>query len=118
MSWEALTGTGFVLRLRPGMAGEYRRRHAEIWPDMAKALRASGVVVYEIFLDEAGGQVFGHMLRDGPPPETEDPVILRWRAYMADVLEMDGDQPLRVPVEKVFRLTAAGGAGGQSSSSP
>lgn len=105
MSYDNLVGTGFVLTVRPGMTGEYRRRHAEIWPEMEAALLASGIVVYEIFLDEANHRVFGHMLRDRPPPEGEDPVIARWRAYMADVLEMDGDQPRRTPIEKVFRLT-------------
>lgn len=109
MSWDDLHGSGFVLRLRPGMAGEYRRRHAEIWPEMVDALQASGIVFYEIFLDEAGGQVFGHMLRKGPQPLTDDPVILRWRDYMADVLEMDGDLPGRLPIERVFRMTAPGG---------
>ncbi len=119
MSWDDLHGQGFVLKLRPGMAAEYRRRHAEIWPEMARALRESGIVFYEIYLDEAGGQVFGHMLRDRPAPPTEDSVIQRWRTHMADVLEMDGDLPRRLPVERVFRLTAPGGPGGdQSSDSP
>lgn len=117
MRWDDLHGSGFVLKLRPGMADEYRRRHAEIWPEMAEALRASGIVVYEIFLDEIGGRVFGHMLRDRPAPDGDDPVIARWRAYMADVLEMEGDMPDRVPVVKVFRLTAPGGPD-QSSDNP
>ena len=106
MSWGELTGTAFVLTVRPGMCAEYRRRHAEVWPEMERALLASGIVVYEIFLDEASGRVFGHMLRDRSEPAEEDPVILRWRAYMADVLEMEGDRPLRTPIEKVYRLTA------------
>ncbi len=105
MTWDGLLGQGFVLTVRPGMTAEYRRRHAEIWPDLAAALRASGVVFYEIFLDEDGHRVFGHILRDRPPPLQPDPVFARWRAHMADVLEMDGEMPRHTPIEKVFRLT-------------
>lgn len=106
MNWDGLIGQGFVLTVRPGMTDEYRRRHEEIWPEMAQALRRSGIVFYEIFLDEANHRVFGHMVRDRPPPAEDDPVIARWREYMADVLEMDGEMPLRTPLDKVFRLTA------------
>lgn len=104
--WAGLIGEGFVLTVRPGKTDEYRRRHEEIWPEMAEALRRSGVVFYEIFLDEENRRVFGHVVRDRPALEGTDPVIARWRAYMADVLEMDGEMPRRTPVDKVFRLTA------------
>lgn len=108
MDWAALHSTAFVLRIRPGQAEEYKRRHAAIWPEMEAALRADGIVRYEIFLHEESGRVFGHMLRSRPPDSSagEDPVILKWRRYMADVLEMDGDKPLREPIERVFYLTA------------
>jgi L-rhamnose mutarotase len=106
MNWSDLHATAFVLKIRPGMTAEYRRRHDEIWPEMQAALLRSGIVHYAIYLDEAGGQVFGQMLRTRPAPGTDEPVILRWRAYMADVLEMDGDMPRRLPIERVFLLTA------------
>lgn len=103
-----LHASGFVLRVRPGMADEYRRRHAAIWPELAAALRASGVVHYDIFLDAHNLRAYGHVLRSRPPDprQPEDPEILRWRAYMADVLEMDGELPRREPIEHVFHMTA------------
>ena len=103
MSGRELYASAFVLTVREGMTGEYRRRHAEVWPEMLAALKASGIVRYDIYLDEAGRRVFGYQLRSRPadPSAPEDPVILRWRAYMADVLEMDGDKPQRTPVENV-----------------
>lgn len=105
---EKLHASGFVLRIRPGMAEEYRRRHAAIWPELVAALLASGVVHYDIFLDAANLRAYGHMLRSRPPDPTrpEDPEILRWRAYMADVLEMDGELPRREPIEHGFHMTA------------
>lgn len=106
--WSQLHVSAFVLQVRPGQAEEYRRRHAEIWPDMVAALKAAGIVHYDIFLDAEGRRVFGHQLRLTPPDPgaPEDPVILRWRQAMADVLEMDGDRPRRTPIEHVFHLTA------------
>jgi L-rhamnose mutarotase len=108
MDWSQFHISAFVLKIREGRIDEYRRRHAEIWPEMVAALRASGIVHYDIFLDEAGRQVFGHQIRTRSPDPfaPEDPVILKWRAHMADVLEMDGDKALRVPIEHVFHLTA------------
>lgn len=102
---EGLTSRAFLLRIRPGCIAEYRRRHHEIWPEMIAALRASGCMHYDIYVHEPSHSVFGHMLY--APTATggaEDPTILRWRAYMADVLEMDADQPRREPLEQVFML--------------
>lgn len=106
--WSSYHVSAFVLHVREGMTDEYRRRHAAIWPEMVAALKVSGIVHYDIFLDEVGRRVFGHQLRLGPPDPAalEDPAILRWREYMADVLEMDGDRPTRTPIEHVFHLTA------------
>lgn len=106
--WSQFHVSAFVLHVREGRTEEYRRRHAEIWPEMAAALKAAGIVHYDIFLDEQGRRVFGHQLRLTPPDANapEDAVIRRWREYMADVLEMDGDRPRRTPIEHVFHLTA------------
>jgi len=108
MDWSGFHISAFVLKVREGRTEEYRRRHAEIWPEMEAALRASGIVHYDIFLDTAGRQVFGHQIRtQAPDPAAaDDPIFLKWRAYMADVLEMDGERPVRVPMEHVFHLTA------------
>lgn len=102
-----LHASAFVLRIKPGMADEYRRRHAAIWPELVAALRESGVVHYDIYLDATGLRAFGHMLRITPrdAAQPEHPEVLRWRAYMADVLEMDGELPQRDPIEHVFQMT-------------
>ncbi|HEV7274701.1 MAG TPA: L-rhamnose mutarotase [Devosiaceae bacterium] len=103
-----LYSSAFVLRIRPGMADEYRRRHAAIWPELVAALRETGVVHYDIYLDATGHRAFGHMLRTASrdAAQPEHPEVLRWRAYMADVLEMDGELPQREPIEHVFQMTS------------
>ena len=32
----------FRMQLKPGMADEYRRRHDQIWPEVAELLRDAG----------------------------------------------------------------------------
>ncbi|GIJ28977.1 L-rhamnose mutarotase [Micromonospora qiuiae] len=48
----------FTLQVRPDRLGEYRRRHAAVWPDMLVALKRAGWHDYSLFLRErrtAGG---------------------------------------------------------------
>jgi L-rhamnose mutarotase len=106
--WAGLHSRVFLLTVRPGMAAEYRRRHDEIWPELVAAQKAQGIVRFEIWFDAATGRVFGHQLRTRPAEDGEpaDPVMLRWRAYMADVLVMDGDRPAGTPLERVYFMTA------------
>ena len=40
------------MKLKPGAAAEYQKRHDAIWPELASVLTASGVSDYSIFLDE------------------------------------------------------------------
>jgi hypothetical protein len=38
--------------------------------------------------------------------------MARWRVFMADVLEVDGDRPVREALSRQFRLVAQDGANG------
>ena len=42
----------FKMKLKPGVVAEYKKRHDEIWPELAAELRAAGISDYSIFLDE------------------------------------------------------------------
>ena len=100
----------FVLRVREGTEAEYLRRHDAIWPEMKVALLGSGILHYEIWLHVPTRMLFAHQIRvkgAGPTPEGEA-VMARWRAYMADVLEMDGERPVREGLSRQFRLVADG----------
>lgn len=39
------------MKLKPGGAAEYQRRHDALWPELARALRTAGISDYSIFLD-------------------------------------------------------------------
>ena len=44
----------FRLQVRPDSMTEYRARHAAVWPDMLRALDATGWHNYSLFLGEDG----------------------------------------------------------------
>ncbi len=44
----------FILQVRPELLPEYRQRHAEVWPDMLRALHAAGWRNYSIFARQDG----------------------------------------------------------------
>lgn len=98
----------FRMRLNPGCAEEYRRRHDALWPELADLLRQAGVSDYSIHLDAETGLLFGvlwrvenHTMDDLP----NHPVMQRWWAHMADIMETGPDNaPVAVPLEPMFHL--------------
>ena len=98
----------FKMQLNPGKTEEYERRHDAIWPELADLLRTTGIRYYSIFLDEETLALFGVLdiedskhLNDLP----NHPVMQRWWAYMADIMETNPDHsPLSVPLREVFFL--------------
>ena len=53
----------FKMKLKPGCAEEYRRRHDAIWPKLVDLLRVSGVRDYSIYLDDETLTLFGVLWR-------------------------------------------------------
>ncbi|OZI07800.1 L-rhamnose mutarotase [Siphonobacter sp. BAB-5385] len=98
----------FKMQLFPGNVDEYRRRHDEIWPELVELLQSSGIHNYSIFLDESTNTLFGVQEVDdlsvtGKLPE--NPVMQKWWAYMADLMETNPDQsPVQVALPEVFYL--------------
>jgi len=98
----------FRMKLNPGMKAEYVRRHDEIWPELVALLKDAGVSDYSIHLDEETNTLFGvlwrrsdHMMADLP----RHPVMKRWWAHMADIMETKADnEPVAVPLETVFHM--------------
>jgi L-rhamnose mutarotase len=97
----------FCLRLRPGCAQEYRRRHDAIWPEMEAALSGAGILHFEIFLEPASLLLFAYQVRRSDHTVDELPenaVWQRWQAHMADLLVQFDGKPQRIPLEPMFRL--------------
>lgn len=98
----------FVLKVKPGMADEYRRRHDALWPEMREALLAQGIVYYEIYFHEDSGLLFAHTIRSAAYDfsQPEAPAITRWREHMKDIMEQEGERPYRRVLERIFLLDA------------
>ena len=96
------------MKLKPGCAEEYERRHDELWPELRAALEDAGVYDYSIFLDEATGTLFAvQKLAEGHSADAlpEHPVVRRWWEAMKDLMETHPDHaPVEVPLREVFRL--------------
>jgi L-rhamnose mutarotase len=98
---------GFKMMLRPGSREEYRRRHDMIWPELHALLKAHGVSDYVIYLDEETHILFASQKVDEEATGdlTQHPVMRRWWAYMADIMETNDDlSPVVVPLEEVFYM--------------
>ena len=98
----------FKMKLKPGFAAEYQRRHDAIWPELATLLREHGVSDYSIFLDEETLTLFAVQKLDGSislAQLPEHPVMRRWWDYMADIMETNPDHsPLVTDLKQVFYL--------------
>jgi L-rhamnose mutarotase len=98
----------FKMKLKAGCKNEYRKRHDEIWPELAELIRSTGVFEYSIFLDEATDTLFAVQKQAGEESSQDlgnNPIVQRWWAYMADIMETNPDHsPVISPLEEVFYL--------------
>lgn len=98
----------FKMKLNPGMKGEYKRRHDEIWPELVALLHEAGVSDYSIHLDAETNILFGVLWRTADHGMDDLPkhaVMQRWWAYMADIMETGPDnEPVSIPLETVFHM--------------
>ena len=96
----------FTMKLKPGCEAEYKKRHDEIWPDLAAELSKAGVSDYSIFLDEETLTLFAvQKLSDDNTadalPQTD--MVKTWWAYMADLMDTNPDHsPVCKPLREVF----------------
>lgn len=98
----------FRMILAPGCAEEYRRRHDALWPELEALLREVGIEDYSIHLDAATDHLFAVLWRrldHGMDALPDHPVMKRWWAHMADIMETNADgSPVVVPLETMFHL--------------
>ncbi|MEJ7769995.1 MAG: L-rhamnose mutarotase [Chitinophagaceae bacterium] len=103
-----MTRRAFKMQLHPGNVEEYKKRHDELWPELAELLKGAGVEDYSIFLDEESLELFGVMsvtnetlMADLP----NHPLMRKWWTYMKDIMASNKDHsPVSVPLKEVFHL--------------
>jgi len=98
----------FKMKLNPGMAAEYRKRHDEIWPELVSLLHEAGVSDYSIHLDPETNILFGLLTRTADHTMAalpDHPVMKRWWAHMADIMETNPDNsPVQSDLVSVFHM--------------
>jgi L-rhamnose mutarotase len=98
----------FKMKLKPGVAAEYKKRHDEIWPELQNELRAAGISDYSIFLDEETLTLFAVQKLSDKNTAFDLPknsVVLKWWDYMAPLMETNLDKsPVVKPLREIFHL--------------
>ena len=96
------------MHLKEGQKEEYRRRHSEIWPEVAELLKRAGVSDYSIFLDEQTHALFAVQTLssdEGSQALGHQEIIQKWWDYMADIMEVNPDNsPVSEELEEMFYL--------------
>lgn len=95
-----------VMQLYSGYEAEYKRRHDELWPELAEHLIECGIFNYRIYLLEETGQLFASFEAESLDTKklSEHPVMQRWWEYMADIMETKDAsfEPVSIPLTNVF----------------
>lgn len=98
----------FKMKLKPGFADEYKKRHDAIWPELKKAITESGVYDYSIFLDEESLTLFAvQKVRDGgnPDAQKEMQIVRKWWDMMADIMDVNPDNsPVCTELRQMFHM--------------
>ena len=98
----------FKMKLRKGFEEEYKRRHTALWPNLQVLLQQAGIKAYSIFLDETTSDLIGCFSIDDATKLDAlpaEPVMKKWWAYMADIMETNEDKsPISIPLKEVFYL--------------
>jgi len=103
-----MTRIAFKMKLFPGYEAEYRRRHAEVWPELAALLKSVGVRDYSIFLDEETLLLFAYLQIEDESrldeTRTHD-IMWKWWDHMKDIMEVHPDtSPVTKPLKEVFYM--------------
>lgn len=98
--------TAFKMFLKPGFEAEYEKRHREIWPELAKLLKDTGVYDYSIYWDKDTNILFAVQQQDGDTGSQDmgtNPLVKKWWDYMADIMEVNPDNsPVSIELKEVF----------------
>jgi L-rhamnose mutarotase len=98
----------FKLKLNSGQEAEYKRRHDALWPELEQLLKETGIENYSIFLDENTLDLFGVLNIENPTKMDNlpnNPIMKKWWAYMADIMEVNEDNsPKSVSLKNVFHM--------------
>jgi L-rhamnose mutarotase len=102
----------FVMKVKPGMEEEYKRRHRpeNIWPSILAACKRAGIHNYSIYM--YGQTLFAYMevekdFETAMAALSADPDNAPWQEYMAPLMDVKAsfeEGEAVVTLEEVFHL--------------
>ena len=99
---------GFKMKLYPGMADEYARRHNALWPEMQDMIHEYGGHNYSIYLDPETNVLYGYIEIEDEArwaASADTPINRKWWDYMADIMDTNPDNsPVSTDLMPVFHL--------------
>lgn len=105
---ERMKRLAFKMYLNEGQKEEYKKRHADIWPELKELLAEAGVSEYSIFLDEETNTLFAFQKVNGDGGSQDlgkTEIVQKWWKYMADIMKVNPDNsPISVELEEVFYM--------------
>ena len=75
---------GFIIGLHPEKVAEYKRLHADVWPDVLEMIKACNISNYSIYLREPENIMFGYYEYHGTDHDADmakmaaDPTTQKW----------------------------------------
>lgn len=91
-------------RVKPEAAAEYRRWHAEVWPELIALNTAAGIRNYSIYMD--GAELFSYFEVDDFDAAmallSGNQLAAKWQALMAPFMESDDATSPWVVLEEVY----------------
>ncbi|MCF7818844.1 MAG: L-rhamnose mutarotase [Kiritimatiellales bacterium] len=98
----------FKMKLKPGCVEEYKKRHDEIWPELAQVHTDAGIFDYSIYFDEESLMLFAFqkLTDDNTADNLRNlEVVRKWWDYMQDLMETHPDgMPVFQPLREVFHM--------------
>jgi len=85
---------GFSMQLKEGALDEYRRVHADVWPELLAAFQEAGILDYAIFYDDRTRTLFAsQVLTDVNSKKTmgQTELMRRWWEKLAHLMEVNAD---------------------------
>jgi L-rhamnose mutarotase len=105
---ETMKRNAFAMRLKPGCAAEYKKRHDAIWPELKAELRKAGISDYSIYLDAKTNTLFAFQYRaddaaDGELARKE--IVQKWWRMMKDIMDTNpDDSPVSDALAEMFHM--------------
>lgn len=98
----------FKMKLKPGTVEEYKKRHDEIWPELAQAHTDAGIFDYSIYFDEESLTLFAFqkLTDDNTADGLKDlEIVQKWWDHMEDLMETHPNKmPVFKPLHEVFHM--------------